>query len=179
MQGLAQIAANGRPIVNIDSPVEADAAEEANAKPATYIGTNNVEAGEMAGEHMVERCPTVARSAAIGGISGDVTSGARLEGFTKGVGDRAHSSRPWPRTGSARRPSTQATTYSARQARPARASSSANDDMGLGIARAVANAGKTGQVKVISVDGIEDALAGGPGRRGLTASVAQYPYAIG
>ena len=44
----------------------------------------------------------------------------------------------------------------------------ANDDMGLGVARAVANAGKTGKVKVISVDGIKDALeavkAGDAGR---------------
>ena len=54
----------------------------------------------------------------------------------------------------------------------------ANDDMGLGVARAVANAGKTGKVKVISVDGIKDALSRGQGRR-LDAVVAQYPYAIG
>ena len=54
----------------------------------------------------------------------------------------------------------------------------ANDDMGLGIARAIANAGKTGQIKVISVDGNKDAFeavkAGG-----IDAVVAQYPYVIG
>jgi ABC-type sugar transport system substrate-binding protein len=54
----------------------------------------------------------------------------------------------------------------------------ANDTMGLGIVKAVENAGKTGQIVVVSVDGNPDALesvrAGG-----LSATVAQYPYAIG
>ena len=54
----------------------------------------------------------------------------------------------------------------------------ANDDMGLGIVKAVENAGRTGQIQVVSVDGNQDALesvqAGG-----LTATVAQYPFAIG
>jgi ABC-type sugar transport system substrate-binding protein len=50
--------------------------------------------------------------------------------------------------------------------------------MGLGVSRAIANAGKTGQIKVISVDGNKDAFevikAGG-----VDAVVAQYPYVIG
>ena len=33
------------PIVNIDSPIDADAAKAANAKIATYIGTDNTDAG--------------------------------------------------------------------------------------------------------------------------------------
>jgi ribose transport system substrate-binding protein len=54
----------------------------------------------------------------------------------------------------------------------------ANDDMGLGVARAVANAGKAGTVKVISVDGVKDALEAVKAGQ-LDATVAQYPYAIG
>ena len=54
----------------------------------------------------------------------------------------------------------------------------ANDDMGLGVAQAIANKGKTGQVKVISVDGNKEAFeavkAGG-----IDAVVAQFPYVIG
>ena len=54
----------------------------------------------------------------------------------------------------------------------------ANDDMGLGVAQAIANKGKTGQIKVISVDGNKDAFdavkAGG-----IDAVVAQFPYVIG
>ncbi|HEY7043480.1 MAG TPA: substrate-binding domain-containing protein, partial [Nocardioidaceae bacterium] len=54
----------------------------------------------------------------------------------------------------------------------------ANDDMALGIARAVADAGRTGEVTIISVDGIEDALKAIQSGD-LYATVAQYPYAIG
>ena len=54
IQGLAQIAASGTPVVNIDSPVEEDAAEKADLEVSTYIGTDNVEAGKMGGEEMVK-----------------------------------------------------------------------------------------------------------------------------
>ena len=54
----------------------------------------------------------------------------------------------------------------------------ANDDMGLGIVQAVENAGKTGEISVVSVDGNEDALQSVEDG-GLYATVAQYPYAIG
>ena len=50
--------------------------------------------------------------------------------------------------------------------------------MGLGITRAVANAGKTGQIAVISVDGNPDALTAVANGE-LAATVAQYPYVIG
>jgi ABC-type sugar transport system substrate-binding protein len=50
--------------------------------------------------------------------------------------------------------------------------------MALGIARAVANAGKTGDIAIIGVDGIEDALKAVQAGD-MTATVAQYPYAIG
>jgi ABC-type sugar transport system substrate-binding protein len=50
--------------------------------------------------------------------------------------------------------------------------------MALGIARAVANAGKTGDIAIVGVDGIEDALKAVEAGD-LTATVAQYPYAIG
>ena len=54
----------------------------------------------------------------------------------------------------------------------------ANDDMGLGVAQAIANAGKTGKVKVISVDGNKDAFEAVKSG-GIDAVVAQFPYVIG
>ena len=87
IQGLAQIAAQGTPVVNIDSPVEADAAEKADLEVSTYIGTDNVEAGKMGGEAMNEALGGAGKVALIGGISGDVTSNARLDGFKEGAGD--------------------------------------------------------------------------------------------
>lgn len=177
IQGIAQLSAAEKKIVNIDSPIDAKAAEAAGAKPATYIGTDNVEAGKMAGAEMGKQLPQGGDVALIGGIAGDVTSGARLDGFQKGIPTTVKvvqtEAADWDRQTAL----TKATDIL--RARPAlKGFFAANDDMGLGIARAIANEGKTGQVKVISVDGNKDAFdavkAGD-----ISAVVAQYPSVIG
>jgi ABC-type sugar transport system substrate-binding protein len=177
VQGLAQLAAKKKTIVNIDSPVDATAAKAANAAPATYIGTNNVSAGEKAGAHMVTLLPGGGKVAAIGGIAGDVTSGARIEGFTKGIAGKVDLVQTVAANWERQEALTQATNVM--RANPDLAGFFvANDDMGLGVARAVANAGKTGKIKIISVDGVKDALTAVKNGE-VDAVVAQYPYAIG
>lgn len=177
VQGMAQLAAKDIPIVNIDSPVDAKAADEADAEPDTYIGTNNVDAGTMAGEHMASLLPDGGKVAVIGGIAGDVTSNDRIEGFITGAGDGIEVlptvAANWARDEAL----TQAATIL--RANPdLKGFFVANDDMALGVARAVSDAGRTGEVDIISVDGVEDGLKGVESGE-LSAVVAQYPYAIG
>jgi ABC-type sugar transport system substrate-binding protein len=176
IQGLAQIAAEDTPVVNIDSPIDADAAAKADLKVQTYIGTDNVEAGKLGGEAMVEALGGSGQVALIGGISGDATSNARLEGFMQGAGDLEivqAVAADWDRQIAL----TKATDILS--ANPdIKGFFSANDDMALGIARAVANAGKTGDIAIVGVDGIEDALKAVKAGD-MYATVAQYPYAIG
>ncbi|MEV6600941.1 substrate-binding domain-containing protein [Actinoplanes sp. NPDC051346] len=177
VQGLAQLAAQKKTIVNIDSPVDASAAKAASATPATYIGTNNESAGEKAGAHMATLVPANAKVAAIGGIAGDVTSGARVDGFTKAVSGKLQLVQTVAANWERQEALTQATNVM--QAHSDLAGFFvANDDMGLGVAQAVANAGKTGKVHIISVDGNKDALTAVKSG-GIDAVVAQYPYAIG
>jgi hypothetical protein len=71
----------GVPIVNIDSPVGADDAHALGIKIATYIGTDNEAAGALAADTMAGLVGRGARVGVIGGISGDATSAARIEGF--------------------------------------------------------------------------------------------------
>ncbi|MDQ1663993.1 MAG: ribose transport system substrate-binding protein [Actinomycetota bacterium] len=176
VQSLAQIARKKTPIVNIDSPVDAAAAKTAGLEVATYIGTDNVEAGKKAGAEMVKTV-TGGKVALIGGIAGDVTSAARLDGFKEGVGTSVSVVQTVAADWERQKALTAATDIM--RAHPdLKGFFAANDDMGLGIARAVANAKKTGQVAVISVDGNKDALEGVKSGD-LTATVAQYPYAIG
>src|SRR3954452_12465325 len=178
IQGIAQLAAKKKTIVNIDSPVDPAAAKSANAKLASYIGTNNVDAGKLAGTQMVKLLPNGGTVVAIGGTSGDVTSAARITGFTQGVAGSSikvgHTvAADWDR----QQALTQAQTVL--RANPNLAGFFvANDDMALGVSRAVAAAGKTGKVKIISVDGIKDALTAVKNGQ-LSAVVAQYPYVIG
>lgn len=177
VQGLAQLAAAGKTVVNIDSPVDPAAAQAAGVQLATYIGTDNVAAGRLAAEQMAKALPGGGPVAVVGGIPGDVTSGARIEGFkaglTGGVTVLQEVAANWERQEAL----TQATTIIG--AHPdVKGFFAANDDMGLGITRAVANAGKTGQIAVISVDGNPDALTAVANGE-LAATVAQYPYVIG
>lgn len=177
IQGVAKLAALKKTIVNIDSPIDTKAAKAANATPATYIGTDNVQAGELAGKRMTELLPSGGQVAAIGGIAGDVTSAARIQGFTQGLG----SSVKVGQTVAANWDRQEALTQAANvlRAKPDLAGFFvANDDMALGVARAVSDAGRAGKVKIISVDGIKDALEAVKSGQ-LDAVVAQYPYAIG
>ncbi|WP_431914073.1 sugar ABC transporter substrate-binding protein [Nonomuraea jabiensis] len=177
VQGLAQLSAQNKTVVNIDSPIDAAAAKSANVKLATYIGTDNVEAGKTAGQRMTELLADGGNVAAIGGIAGDVTSGARVEGFQQGLGPKVKMVQTVAANWERQTALTAATDVL--QAHPDLAGFFvANDDMGLGVARAVANAGKAGKVKVISVDGIKDALNAVKAGT-LDGTVAQYPYAIG
>ena len=177
VQGLAQIARKKTPIVNIDSPVDAEAADAAGAEISTYIGTDNVAAGRKAGEEMTTVVGGTGEVALIGGIAGDVTSGARLDGFTEGVDGKLTVVQTVAADWERQKALTAATDLM--RAHPdLKGFFAANDDMGLGISRAIANAGKTGQIAVISVDGNKDALEAVKAGE-LTATVAQYPYAIG
>ncbi|MET0714556.1 MAG: substrate-binding domain-containing protein [Mycetocola sp.] len=177
IQALTQVSSAGKTIVNIDSPIDADAAKTANIDIATYIGTDNKAAGGKAGDFVAEQIEQDSEVAIIGGIAGDVTSGARVDGFKAAVEGKLtviqESAADWKREVAL----TAATDILA--ANPnVKAFFAANDDMGLGIVKAIENAGRAGEIVVVSVDGNQDALesvkAGG-----LTATVAQYPYAIG
>jgi ABC-type sugar transport system substrate-binding protein len=177
VQPLVQVANAGKYIVNIDSPIGEEAAKTANLKVSTYIGTDNVSAGKLAAQEMARLLPNGGDVALIGGISGDATSQARLEGFQQGIPDNIQIvqtvSADWERQ--------KALTAAGDilRARPNLAGFFvANDDMGLGVVRALADVGKQTQVKVISVDGLQDAIKAVQ-QGTLSATVAQYPYAIG
>ena len=177
IQGVAQLSAKNIPIVNIDSPIEPEAANAANAKIATYIGTDNKDAGAKAAAEMARLLPQGGTVALIGGTAGDVTSAARLDGFTAAVPANlqitATVAADWERQMAL----TKATDIMTANPELS-AFFVANDDMGLGVAQAIANRGKTGQVRVISVDGNKDAFEAVKSG-GLDAVVAQFPYVIG
>ena len=177
IQGIAQLSAKNLPIVNIDSPIDTSAASAANAKITTYIGTDNADAGAQAAAEMGKLLPNGGTVALIGGTSGDVTSAARLDGFKKALPANLEIistvAADWERQMALTKATdimTANTTLSAFFV--------ANDDMGLGVAQAIANQGKTGQIKVISVDGNKDAF-NAVKTGGIDAVVAQFPYVIG
>jgi ABC-type sugar transport system substrate-binding protein len=177
IQPLAGISTAGKHIVNLDSAIDADAADAANVTIATFIASNNNDAGKRAGEFMAEQLGGSGKVAVIGGIAGDANSLARTTGFSDaaaaaGLTIVQEVAADWDRE----KALDAATTIL--EANPDLGGFySANDGMALGIVQAKQNAGLD-NVIVIGTDGNKDAIesikAGG-----LTATISQYPYAIG
>jgi ABC-type sugar transport system substrate-binding protein len=167
----------GTPIVNVDSPVDPAAAKAVRVSITTYIGTDNTAAGRIAADAMAGFVGPGATVAVIAGIPGDATSGRRVEGFNRGARGRFAVAR------------TIAADFDRERARLAAADLlcsradpdgffAVNDEMALGVAEAVRDSGRRGEVAVIGMDGIREAL--GAVRRGaMAATVAQYPYVMG
>lgn len=176
VQALVPLAQKDVPIVNIDSEIDQARAEVAGLAITTYVGTDNVAAGRLAGEEMLRLVPEGAKVALIAGIVGDIGSNARIQGFNEATEGKLEAvvmvSADWDRE----KALTAATDIL--KAHPDLAGFfAANDIMALGVQRAVDAAGMD-DVKVIGLDGIVDAMksveAGG-----LAATVAQYPYVVG
>ncbi|PAP99423.1 substrate-binding domain-containing protein [Mesorhizobium mediterraneum] len=175
VQALVPVAQKNKPIINIDSTIDAEQAKAAGFTISTYIGTDNVAAGVLAGEEMLKLVPAGSKVALVAGIVGDVGSNARIKGFKQAVEGKLEVvvmvSADWDRE----KALTAATDILA--AHPDLAGFfAANDIMALGVQRAVQTSGK--DVKVIGLDGIVDALKSVAAGE-LSATVAQYPYVVG
>jgi ABC-type sugar transport system substrate-binding protein len=169
--------ARGTPIVNIDSPVDQEAAKALGVRITAYVGTDNREAGRLAADAMAGAVERGARVAVIGGIPGDATSESRTRGFTDGAQGRFEvtqiSAADFDR-GRARL----AAEGILRARPPVQGVFAVNDEMALGTADEVATAGGDRNVAVVGVDGIPEALEAVK-RGALAATVAQYPYTVG
>jgi ABC-type sugar transport system substrate-binding protein len=167
-----------RPIVNVDSPVDTEAARRADVRIRTYIGTDDFASGNLAGGRMADLLPDGGEVALLGGIADNVNSGIRLKGFEHGLqGSRvrvvARVNADYDRT--------KAQIAAARIIRThphLSAFFAVSDSMVLGVADALRGAGKLGKIKVIGHDGNAAVVA--QIRDGsISADVAQYPYVIG
>lgn len=167
----------GTPIVNIDSPVGAAEARALGVRISSYIGTDNEAAGRLAAGTMAARVGPGARVGVIGGIPGDATSAARIDGFREGARGRFHALEPVSADWDEHKAMLAAEGLLGRDP-GITGFFAANDQMALGVVRAVAGAGRTGTVTVVGVDGIEKALRAVE-RGAMSATVSQYPYTIG
>jgi ABC-type sugar transport system substrate-binding protein len=166
-----------RPVV-LNSPLDPAAAERAGVRTGSYIGTDDFKAGRLAGAEMASLLRRGGDVALVGGWAGNVNSGLRLGGFERGIrGSRvsvvAQVTADYDRTKAAIAAERILRTHPRLSGFFA-----ANDLMALGIADAVAAAGKAREVKIIGLDGTAEALdavrAGS-----ISATVSQYPYVMG
>src|SRR5919108_113318 len=167
------------PIIVVDTRLDPKAASDAGVRPATFIGSDNYEGGKLAGDYLVKTTGGKARVAILEGIPGHETGDSRLRGFRDAVkgapGIAIVASQPanWERDQGFN------VFQNMLQAHQDIDSVFACSDlMALGAIEAIAAAGKTGKIRVVGFDALDDAkkaIAAGT----MEASVAQFPYEMG
>jgi ribose transport system substrate-binding protein len=176
---IAKANAAGIPVVIVDTRVDPAAEKEAGIKIAAFVGSDNYEGGKVAGRQMIEATGGKAKVALLEGIPGHETGDSRLRGFkdatkgTPGIQVVASQTANWERDQAFN------VFQNMMQAHPEiDALFACNDMMALGAMEAIAAAGKTGKIKVIGFDAVDDArkaIVAGT----MVASVAQFPADMG
>jgi ribose transport system substrate-binding protein len=169
----------GIPLVIADTRVDPGAAAAANVKLGTFVGSDNYEGGRLAGQFLVQSTDGHAKVAILEGIPGHETGDSRLRGFRDAVasspGITIVASQPanWERDQGFN------VFQNMLQAHPEiDALFAASDLMALGAVEAIAVANRTGKVRVIGFDALDDARKAIEAGR-MAASVAQSPRDMG
>jgi ribose transport system substrate-binding protein len=167
------------PVIVVDTRVDPKAAADNKLKLESFIGSDNYEGGKLAGEHLAKITGGKARVAVLEGIPGHETGDSRLRGFRDAVaahpGMTIVASQPanWERD--------QGFTVfqNMLQAHPdTDALFACSDLMALGALEAIAAAGRSGKIRVVGFDALDDARKAIEEGR-MDASVAQSPREMG
>jgi ribose transport system substrate-binding protein len=167
-----------RPIVNVDSPLDRQAATRAGVRSRTYIGTDDFAAGRLAGNKMASLLRGRGDVALIGGLVRNANSGLRLGGFESALSGTAIDVVARVNADYQRIEAEAAVERILRAQPHLSGIFAASDLMALGAADAVRAAGRTGRVVILGLDGIPEALDAI--RAGtISGTVAQYPWVMG
>lgn len=167
------------PVLIVDTRVDTVALKEAGGHIATFIGSDNVEGGRIAGHYIVERLSGQGKVAILEGIPGHETGDARLKGFHQVVDDEPGIEIVASQTANWERDQGFNVFQNILQSHPeVQALFACNDMMALGAIEAIAAAGKTGKIIVVGFDAVADAREAI--RKGtMIGSIAQHPYGMG
>lgn len=167
----------GIPIVNADTRLNEEVVKNAGYDAIPFYGTDNYAGAKLAGEYVKENLPAGCVTAILTGIEGQQNTADRRNGFVDGAGDHikvvAEQTANWEVDQG----------YTAAQnilsANPdLQLFFCSNDNMGIGALRAVQEAGKQEQVKIIGFDAVSEALnlvESGD----FLCTVAQFPAEMG
>ena len=166
-----------KPILDLDTQIDSKAAAAANLKITSFIGSDNNNAGQIAGQYLLQLLGGHGKVAILEGIPGEQNGINRENAFraaTAGKLDVVEA-----QTANYEQDQAQTVTDAILKVHPdITGIFAANDTMGLGAVQSVLNAGKSGQIKVVSIDGIQEALQSVQSGK-LAGTVTQYPYAEG
>jgi ribose transport system substrate-binding protein len=169
----------GVPVLVVDTRVDPKAVADNGLRLESFIGSDNYEGGRMAGDYLAKATGGKARIAVLEGIPGHETGDSRLRGFREAIqghpGMTIVASQPanWERDQGF-------TVFQNMLQAHADIDSlfACSDLMALGAIEAIAAAGRTGRIRVVGFDALDDArkaIASGA----MEASVAQSPRDMG
>lgn len=169
----------GIPVLVVDTRVDAVTLNEAGAKIATFIGSDNVEGGRIAGEYIIKKLGGQGKVVILEGIPGHETGDARLKGFHQIMDSNPGIEIVSSQTANWERDQGFNVFQNILQSHPGvQALFACNDMMALGAMEAIVAAGKSGQITVVGFDAVSDARESI--RKGeMQASIAQHPYEMG
>jgi ribose transport system substrate-binding protein len=179
VSAIAEANQAGVPVVIVDTRADAEALADAGATIATFIGSDNVDGGRIAGRFVAEALGGQGRVAIVEGIPGHETGDSRLQGFREVISQQPGISIVASQTANWERDQAFNVTQNMLQSHAdLQAIFAANDMMALGAVEAIAAAGRTGDVLVVGFDALDEARqAIGEGR--MAATVAQHPREMG
>lgn len=179
VSAIAEANQAGVPVVIVDTRADAQALAEAEATIATFIGSDNVDGGRIAGRFLAEALGGQGRVAVVEGIPGHETGDSRLRGFREVIAEHPGISIVASQTANWERDQAFNVTQNMLQSHSdLQAIFAANDMMALGAVEAIAAAGRTGDVLVVGFDALDEARqAIREGR--MAATIAQHPRDMG
>jgi len=167
------------PVVIVDTRLDAKAAADGGVKIVSFIGSDNFRGGQLIGEYLVKASAGTSKAAILEGIPGHETGDSRIKGFKDAIRNTPGIVIVASQPGNWERDQGFSVFQNILQAHPdVDTVFACNDVMALGAIEAIAAAGKTGKIRVLGFDAIQDA------RRALeagtmAATVAQFPEEMG
>ncbi|EFJ3332565.1 D-allose transporter substrate-binding protein, partial [Escherichia coli] len=167
-------------LVNLDEKIDMDNLKKAGGNVEAFVTTDNVAVGAKGASFIIDKLGAEGGEVAIiegkaGNASGEARRNGATEAFKKASQIKLVASQPadWDRI-----KALDVATNVLQRNPNIKAIYCANDTMAMGVAQAVANAGKTGKVLVVGTDGIPEARKMVEAGQ-MTATVAQNPADIG
>ena len=167
------------PVVIVDTRLDEKAATDAGVKTISFVGSDNLRGGQLIGEHLVKSSGGHAVVAILEGIPGHETGDSRVRGFRDAIKNSPGITIVASQTANWERDQGFTVFQNMLQAHPDIDTLFAcNDLMALGAIEAIAAAQRTGKIRVLGFDALQDA------RRAITAgtmeaTVAQFPDEMG
>jgi ribose transport system substrate-binding protein len=169
----------GIPVLIVDTRVDQNLLSESKAKIVTFVGSDNVDGGRIAGKYIVEKLKGKGNVAVLEGIPGHETGDARMKGFYESFKNNSGIKIVASQTANWERDQGFNVFQNILQAHPGvEAVFACNDMMALGAVEAISSSRNKNKIIVVGFDAIKDsreAIMKGE----MHGSVAQHPEEMG